>query len=61
MSTPTTPSATAPRRVRHQVRDAAVVMAFSAGLSALGALVLLLLAHVAAGAAPLAGAGPLGS
>lgn len=48
MSSPTTPPAAVPRRrVRHQVRDAASVMAFSAVVSVAGAVGLLLLAAVA--------------
>ena len=37
------------RRVRHQARDAAVLMAFSAGLSLGGAGLLLLLSSLATG------------
>ena len=42
-------SSTAPRRVRHDVRDGLAVMAFSASASAALALVLLLATRVLAG------------
>ena len=47
--TPTAPSGVAagPRRVRHQARDAVVVMAFSATSSVAVAVGFLLLAHLA--------------
>jgi hypothetical protein len=49
--TPTAPSvggvAAAPRRVRHQARDAVVLMAFSATTSVGVAVGFLLLAHLA--------------
>jgi len=47
--TPTAPSGVAarPRRVRHQARDAVVVMAFSASSSVAVAVGFLLLAHLA--------------
>jgi hypothetical protein len=49
--TPTAPSvggvSAAPRRVRHQARDAVVLMAFSAATSVAVAVGLLLLAHLA--------------
>jgi hypothetical protein len=39
-------TAAAPRRVRHQARDVALMMAFSAAVSVAVALGLLLLAHL---------------
>jgi hypothetical protein len=48
--TPSAPSvggvATSPRRVRHQARDVALLMAFSAGTSMALAVGFLLLAHL---------------
>ena len=46
MSSTHTEASPADRRVRHQARDAVVVMAFSAGLSSVFALTLLLVSSV---------------
>jgi hypothetical protein len=44
---PTAPPALSPRRVRHEVRDGAVVVAFSAAASTTVALVFMLLVRLA--------------
>jgi hypothetical protein len=44
--TPTAPAELAPRRVRHQARDVAVMMAFSAASSVAVAVGLLVLAQL---------------